>query len=380
MKRQKLVKLGILFLLGVFVLGAAVPAIAENSTGQDITTGFKNAGKALKGAFGMGKGAGGVDVIQAVADLTGLEVSAIREARQEGKSLAAIAQEAGVTEDTLISKIAELEKSKLQTALDDGKITQDQYDKLTADLKTRIKVMVENTKEPNGPRGEGMGPGFGPGGCLQAVADLTGQDLKTIMDARQEGKSLAAIAEAAGVSEDTLISKIAADEKARLQTALDDGKITQEKHDELAANIESRVKEIVENTDVMPAPEMRGMGPGFGPGGCLQAVADLTGQDLKTIMDARQEGKSLAAIAEAAGVSEDTLISKIAADEKARLQTALDDGKITQEKYDEMVADIETRIKTMVESTDTFGSGKGGHGPGGCGPKNNGAAKSKSAL
>jgi len=158
MEQKKKMRLFILGLLGIFLMGISLPAMA-NTTGQ---------GQALKEKIGqMGKGLGGIfaqhgkDCIQIAADLTGQEPQAVIEARQQGKSLVDIVKEKDVDEDTLVNKIMDEEKAALKSRLDDGKITQEQYDACLADMETRIKKMVESTDAiPQGP-GKGGPRGFG---------------------------------------------------------------------------------------------------------------------------------------------------------------------------------------------------------------------------
>ena len=155
-------------MLGIFVLGAAIPALADSnnaSTGK--MAGIMNRGKALAGMAMGGHGAvkgGAQNMVKAVADLTGLDIDTIRQERQAGKSLATIAQEKGVTEDALISKIITDNQAKIQSLVDSGKMTQAQYDKCIADMQTRVKENLERTTTgPQNGQGQGAGQGSGKG-------------------------------------------------------------------------------------------------------------------------------------------------------------------------------------------------------------------------
>ena len=268
MDKRRFLKWGVLIMLGIFVLGAAIPALADSdnaSTGK--MAGIMNRGKALAGMAWGGHGAvkgGAQNMVKAVADLTGLDLETIRQERQAGKSLAAIAQEKGITEDELISKIVTDNQTRLQSLVDAGKMTQAQYDTCVADVQARIKENLESTAtgKANGQAAK-MGKAGGAQNMVNTVADLTGLDIETIRQERQAGKSLAAIAQEKGVTEDELISKIAADNQARLQSLVDAGKMTQAQYDTCISDMQTRVKENLERTTTGP---QNGQGQGAGQG------------------------------------------------------------------------------------------------------------------
>jgi Protein of unknown function (DUF2680) len=90
------------------------------------------------------------------------------------------------------------------------------------------------------------------------VATLLGMEQGDIQAKRQAGESLAQIAAGKNVSEDTLISTILNSKKEVLAKLVDGGKLTQEQADLMIQNMTSRIKTMVERTDV---------GPAFGQGG-----------------------------------------------------------------------------------------------------------------
>jgi len=279
MDKRRFLQWGVLFLLGIFVLGAAIPAMADSNNAQAGTIGgMLNRGKAW--AAGMAYKGGAQNMVKAVADLTGLDVSTIIQERQAGKSLAAIAQEKGVTEEALINKIMTDKQAKLQSLVDSGKMTQDQYDTCVSQMQTRVKENLESTDtgKSNGQVNK-MGDGGGRPNMLQAVADLTGLDVNTIMQERQAGKSLAAIAQEKGVTEEALINKIMTDKQAKLQSLVDSGKMTQAQYDTCVSQMQTRVKESLERTDIGRGNKQgqeAGQGKGYGRGSGLRNKADST--------------------------------------------------------------------------------------------------------
>lgn len=109
---------------------------------------------------GHGHGAGRVD-LSAAADALGMTEAELRTAAQDGKTLADLAEQEGVSEDALVDALVAAARERLAAAVTDGRITQEQADARAADLETRI---TESLDDPicrpggRGPRGGGPAP------------------------------------------------------------------------------------------------------------------------------------------------------------------------------------------------------------------------------
>lgn len=104
-------------------------------------------------------------------------------------------------------------------------------------------------------------------------------------------------------------------------------------------------------------------------GGAINAIAGLLGMDAADIRTERQNGRSLADIADEKGVSENKLVDTIYEARKAQLDARVKAGELTQEQADAIASATKDSIKNRVESSDTGGCsvGGGGVGAGGCG-------------
>jgi len=200
------------------------------------------------------------------------------------------------------------------------------------------------------------------GEMLEDVATYLGVSSDTLRTELQSGQTLAQIAVAQGKTKDGLINFIVSKRTDELKTALSDGKITQEQHDNMKDNLEARVKEMVERTDV-GKPGFGGRGKGLDFNALDTDIANFIGVTIDDLRTARESGKSLATIATEHGKTEDALIQFIISKETANLDSLLKDGKITQIQYDNAVKDMATRVKEMVERTETgkpgFANGMG---------------------
>jgi hypothetical protein len=129
----------------------------------------------------------------------------------------------------------------------------------------------------------GAGFGTGAGGMMRGgrpewagqpdeVATLLGLTEEAIQTKRQAGESLVQIAAAKGVSEDALISTILNAKKATLAKLVADGKLTQTQADLMIQNMTSRIKTMVERTDV---------GLAFGQGGARRMMGQGMGEGMR---------------------------------------------------------------------------------------------------
>jgi len=109
---------------------------------------------------------------------------------------------------------------------------------------------------PGGP--EGRGPG------LEAAAEAIGIDVDALMTELQGGTTLAEVAAANGVSVDDVVAAMVADGEEHLVAAVEEGRLSQEEADEIAAELPERIAEMVENGP--PAGGPQGGMPG-GPQG-----------------------------------------------------------------------------------------------------------------
>ena len=143
--------------VAVLALALAVPAAAKTAADKD-PQGW---------AGGVCRGVGAV--ADTVAGLLGMEPDAIAQERAEGKSLSAIAEEQGVSQDKLVDTILETRGEALQQAVTDGRMSQEQADAMLERMKSRIEQRV--TDPDAGSLGAGCG---GPGGGASGGAGCGG--------------------------------------------------------------------------------------------------------------------------------------------------------------------------------------------------------------
>jgi hypothetical protein len=117
-------------------------------------------------------------------------------------------------------------------------------------------------------------------------------------------------------------------------------------------------------------------GPGgmFGLGGpensAIAIAAEQLGLEPADLLAELQAGKTIAELAEAQGVSLDSIVEAIVAAHSERLATAVENGRITQEQADAMLATMTENLTARLSQPFESGQGFGGRGFGGPGRGN----------
>ncbi len=116
-----------------------------------------------------------------VADLLGLTTDELRTAAQDGSTLAELAEQRGVPTDDVVAALVAPAEERLQAAVDEERITQEEADERLAQATERATDFVETGEGfcggPGGRRGFGpRGPG-GIGGTDTGFAPAAGQAL-----------------------------------------------------------------------------------------------------------------------------------------------------------------------------------------------------------
>jgi len=135
-------------------------------------------------------------------------------------------------------------RDTLQTLVDDGTITAEQADAVTARL---VENRPDRGDRSEG-RGEGGGPGlFGRGVASEALTDLLGLDAQELRQQLRDGATLSEIATAQGVDPQAVIDELVAELTERVDNAVENGRIDQADADQKLADAEAKITDMVDN-------------------------------------------------------------------------------------------------------------------------------------
>lgn len=200
--------------------------------------------------------------------------------------------------------------------------------------------------------------GGGAAGLLFAVPSLTSaaSDTVTLQDSTSDTATDTADDSTVVLGDGAQAPADAPDPGTRiretLQSLVDDGTITAEQADAVAAH-------LAEN---MPRGG-RGGGMHGGRGFDGTVVADALGVTADELHTALEGGQSIADVAAAQGVDVQVVIDALVAEAQTRLADAVTDGRITQEEADSKLADLETRITERVNTAGPLMGDGMGRGP-----------------
>ncbi len=196
---------------------------------------------------------------------------------------------------------------------------------------------------------KGMRPGRGP--ALEVLTGALGMSAEDLRAALAEGQTLPEIAEAQGVDWADVQTALVTAAEEQLTQAVADGQLTQERADSIL--------EKLQNHDFSAAPPlphngMRGKrgGRGFAARPNLEALTETLGMSVEDLRAAWTEGQTLPEIAEAQGVTMADLAEAMYNSAVDRLQTAVDDGKLTQEQADTILQKLTDRYESCVNDGD----------------------------
>lgn len=168
----------------------------------------------------------GRGLMGSIINASGLDPAVFKEGFSEGKTINEILAENGVDADAVKGQVV-------------------------ADFETRLDDLMDKVPNPDERPGPGPGqqrPGNGHiGNIFGIAADVIGTDPAELAAAMREGATLASLAEANGVSPQAVIDALLEPAFARVDEAVANGRIDEEKAAELKANATEKVTNLVYN-------------------------------------------------------------------------------------------------------------------------------------
>ena len=267
--------------------------------------------------------------------------------------LDSVAKHLGVTPQKLKDATKAAAIDQVNADLAAGRITQAQAD----ELKKRIEAGNGVLGGPGFGRGPG-GPGFaGPRFGRPAIANeiaaaakylgLSEADLRTKL---RDGQSLADLAKAQSKDLAGLKTAILDAAKADLDKAVADKKLTQSQADDLYSGLKSHIDDIVAANGKLRFRGPGGPGMKFGFGADTAAAAKYLGLDESALRTKLRNGQSLADVAKAQNKDVQGLEDAIVASQKARLDQAVSDKKLTQSEADDILAKLKSHVGDLVNT------------------------------
>lgn len=209
---------------------------------------------------------------------------------------------------------------------------------------------------------------------LEVVAEALNMTVEEVRTELVEGISIADLADTQGVDVQIIIESVLAQQEEAMAFAVENDRISQERADEMLADLAERISEQV-NT-----PWARPMREGFRPDmndfdrglhiphiSWLETIADELELSVEELQSNLAEGSSLADLATENGVELQEIIDALLNEHQTALNTAVEEGSLTQEQADAMQINMAERITSMLENGWHAGPGSMPRGRGGRG-------------
>ena len=182
-----------------------------------------------------------------------------------------LADELGISVDDLRQAMSNVALDLVDQAVADGRITEDE----AADIRERIA----SGDFPLFGFGFHHGRGHGFSGCgyaLSDVADFLGMEAADVRSALEDGQSLTQIAEANGKTRDELKNYLLDELTDKVNQAVENGRVTQERADEILANAPDRIDQQIDREGLPERPFRMKPGSDMMPGDHGDAMGGLT--------------------------------------------------------------------------------------------------------
>ncbi len=291
------------------------------------------------------------EVIQIVADETGLDPQDILAQLRDDMTLADIIAGNGGDVDAVIDAAVAAMREQINTAVADGKIAQARADRLLSNLEDIV------TRGINGdllPRRDGRpllnrARSAAARNLIDTVADATGLSAPEVVRQVRQGSTLAEIVEANGGSTDAVIADALTNASERVNGLVDEGALKQEQADELLASLETIYTDIV-NGDLPLRPNRPNRIETVMARAVLRAASEQTGLEVSEIAEKLKTGSTLADVLTANGVDVTAFIDGLVAKAEARLDQAVQIGRITQARADELLDALRHRLTERINA------------------------------
>lgn len=175
---------------------------------------------------------------EAVSEALGLSSEEIRQGFAEGKSLADMAEEQGVEVSVLRDALLANMTERIDTAVEEGRIDEDEAAEKLAELEARVDERLTTVPDLS-ERGNRRA---GRSAASEALQDILGLSSDEIRAELADGKTLAEIGEEQGISAEELADTLVAAMNERVDEAVEEGHIDEDRAEEIRGRIEENVE------------------------------------------------------------------------------------------------------------------------------------------
>lgn len=296
------------------------------------------------GRQGGGGGRDGLlrEIVNIIAEETGLDPQDIMAQLREGSTLSDIITANGGDVDVVIDAVVAAITTRVQDAVTAGNLTQEEADVILANLEEQVANAINGEFNPGQRPGRISRAFQGAQILLDAAAEAIGLDAQEIRSQLRSGSTLADIITANGGDVEAVIADAVTTATEQINTAVTNGRITQEEADTIIASLETTF------TNMVNGEFRQQVGHNIAVRGIIRLAAQETGLSEQEIVEQYRAGNSLASILTANGVNVDEFIELAVSQAEERLTQAVENGRLTQEEADERLTQLREELTTGI--------------------------------
>ena len=181
-----------------------------------------------------------VEVIESVAELLGMTADELKEAVQNGQTIAELAAAQSVALDDIVDVLIAPIAANLRERLENGQ-----------------PVLPRPQQRPQQPMRPSNRQTAVQGAALNILADVLGLPIKDVREALGDGQTVSELAAAQGVPTDEVVDALVLPVSERLDQAVAAGKMTREDADAKLVEVTAKIQEQIESGDFRPRPPAR---------------------------------------------------------------------------------------------------------------------------
>lgn len=279
--------------------------------------------------------------IEVVAEVTGKSVEEVKELcaslKEDGKTLVTYLEEQNLLENVKAKLISKAEEH-LNKLVEEGRLSQEQLAEKLASITTKIND--EEFKLFRDIKSSGF---IHLGKNVLELTGLSKEEFEQVCkDLKAEGKTLVDYLKEQGIYNEWKANLIS-EYESKLDSAVENERITEERAAELKEKLEQRIEDGkvfnlgIHRGDFKPNKKDKSFN-------VSQKILDITGLDKEELKDLcaelEEEGKTIVDYLKDEGLFDEWQQSTVESFTE-RIQKAVDAGKLTQEKADEMISNFE---------------------------------------
>jgi len=260
----------------------------------------------------------------------------LHEALRSGETIAQLAQEKGVSVDSLVTQVTAIRSAQLQKEVAAGKLTQDQANQILSNLQNGFTYWFNNGKPPADWHDRAIADDH-----IEELASQLGITPGQLQDDLKSGETIAQLAQEKGLSVDSLVADLTAKRAAQIQQEVTDGKLTQDQANNLLNGLKNGYTQWFNSGK----PSVDWIQSEISDDR-IEILSNQLGMPVNQIKDDLKSGETIAQLAQEKGLSVSTLVSDITASRAAELAKEVASGKLTQDQANQILANLQKGYTT----------------------------------